>query len=207
MRSTSRAMHEGFPHSEISGSKVARHLPGAYRSYATSFIAFQSQGIHHMLLNFLLGNLYIIRFYFCKTKMNRMKTTIFFTFLRAPPLSDTRLTSSLLAKRYFRSAYNRPRYTAEFGFQIAVILSCLSFIPSGTFFISANLCVCSACSASFRRRPTREKSQFTFLSTLLYKKIRLFRGFRRPHVSTTFSTSSARIDLDYLTYLGISQYI
>ncbi len=29
----------GFPHSEISGSKVARHLPKAYRSYATSFIA------------------------------------------------------------------------------------------------------------------------------------------------------------------------
>lgn len=47
----------GFPHSEISGSKVARHLPEAYRSYATSFIASYSQGIHHMLLNFLLGNL------------------------------------------------------------------------------------------------------------------------------------------------------
>jgi len=30
----------GLPHSEISGSKVARHLPEAYRSYATSFIAF-----------------------------------------------------------------------------------------------------------------------------------------------------------------------
>jgi hypothetical protein len=29
----------GFPHSEISGSKVARHLAGAYRSYAPSFIA------------------------------------------------------------------------------------------------------------------------------------------------------------------------
>ena len=29
----------GFPHSEISGSKVATHLPEAYRSYATSFIA------------------------------------------------------------------------------------------------------------------------------------------------------------------------
>ena len=54
----------GLPHSEISGSKVARHLPEAYRSYATSFIAFLSQGIHHILLNFLLGNL---------------KTTIFFT--------------------------------------------------------------------------------------------------------------------------------
>ncbi len=30
----------GFPHSEIPGSKVATHLPEAYRSYATSFIAF-----------------------------------------------------------------------------------------------------------------------------------------------------------------------
>ena len=30
---------DGFPHSEISGSKVARHLPEAYRSHATSFIA------------------------------------------------------------------------------------------------------------------------------------------------------------------------
>src|SRR3989344_3843937 len=49
----------GFPHSEISGSKVARHLPEAYRSHATSFIAFWSQGIHHTLLDFLLGNLRI----------------------------------------------------------------------------------------------------------------------------------------------------
>ena len=28
-----------FPHSDIPGSKVATHLPEAYRSYATSFIA------------------------------------------------------------------------------------------------------------------------------------------------------------------------
>ncbi len=47
----------GFPHSDISGSKVARHLPEAYRRHATSFIAFSSQGIHHTPLNFLLGNL------------------------------------------------------------------------------------------------------------------------------------------------------
>ena len=38
---------KGFPHSEIFGSKVARHLPEAYRRHATSFIAFLSQGIHH----------------------------------------------------------------------------------------------------------------------------------------------------------------
>ena len=46
-----------FPHSEISGSKVARYLPEAYRHQAASFIAFLSQGIHHILLNFPLGNL------------------------------------------------------------------------------------------------------------------------------------------------------
>ena len=54
-----RSSRTRFPHSEISGSKVARHLPEAYRSHATSFIASSSQGIHHMLLNFLLGNLKI----------------------------------------------------------------------------------------------------------------------------------------------------
>ena len=38
---------EGFPHSDISGSKVATHLPGAYRRYAASFIATWCQGIRH----------------------------------------------------------------------------------------------------------------------------------------------------------------
>ena len=37
----------GFPHSEIFGSKVAKRLPEAYRSHATSFIAVWCQGIHH----------------------------------------------------------------------------------------------------------------------------------------------------------------
>jgi hypothetical protein len=37
----------GFPHSEISGSKVARRLPEAYRSLATSFIGSLYQGILH----------------------------------------------------------------------------------------------------------------------------------------------------------------
>ena len=46
-----------FPRSEIFGSKVARHLPEAYRRHATSFIAFSSQGIHHTPLYFPLGNL------------------------------------------------------------------------------------------------------------------------------------------------------
>ena len=39
-----------FPHSDIAGSKVAQHLPDAYRSYATSFIAFRNLGIRHILL-------------------------------------------------------------------------------------------------------------------------------------------------------------
>ncbi len=52
----------GFPHSEISGSKVAWHLPEAYRSNATSFFATFSQGIHRTPLNFLLRNLKITFF-------------------------------------------------------------------------------------------------------------------------------------------------
>ena len=46
-----------FPHSEIYGLTVARHLPVTYRSHATSFIAMWSLGIHHTLLNLPLGNL------------------------------------------------------------------------------------------------------------------------------------------------------
>ena len=45
--------HDRFPHSEIPGSKVARHLPEAYRSHATSFIASISQGIHHLPVNLI----------------------------------------------------------------------------------------------------------------------------------------------------------
>ena len=41
----------GFPHSEIPGSKVATHLPEAYRRYAASFIAALCQGIHHTPLS------------------------------------------------------------------------------------------------------------------------------------------------------------
>ena len=37
---------KGFPHSDIPGSQVAKHLPEAYRSHATSFIAAWCQGIH-----------------------------------------------------------------------------------------------------------------------------------------------------------------
>ena len=46
-----RVRRMGFPHSDISGSKVARHLPEAYRRHAASFIASSSQGIHHTLLD------------------------------------------------------------------------------------------------------------------------------------------------------------
>ena len=41
----------GFPHSEISGSKVDWHLTETYRSHSTSFIASYSQGIHHTPLH------------------------------------------------------------------------------------------------------------------------------------------------------------
>ena len=40
----------GFPHSEIPVSKVARHLPEAFRSHVTSFVALISLGIHHVPL-------------------------------------------------------------------------------------------------------------------------------------------------------------
>lgn len=41
----------GFPHSEISGSKVIWHLAETYRSHNTSFIASWSLGIHHTPLH------------------------------------------------------------------------------------------------------------------------------------------------------------
>ncbi len=47
----SEGCSEGFPHSEIAGSKVARHLPDAYRRQTASFIASWSQGIHHAPLH------------------------------------------------------------------------------------------------------------------------------------------------------------
>ena len=45
-----------FPHSEIPGSKVTRHLTEAYRSHATSFVASISQGIHHPPINHILAS-------------------------------------------------------------------------------------------------------------------------------------------------------
>lgn len=41
---------DGLPHSEILGSKSGTRLPEAYRSYPTSFIASQRQGIHRIPL-------------------------------------------------------------------------------------------------------------------------------------------------------------
>jgi hypothetical protein len=70
--------YEGFPHSEIFGSKVARHLPEAYRRHATSFVAISSQGIHHTLLNFPLGNLkttFLISS--CLTRLNLLRHFLF----------------------------------------------------------------------------------------------------------------------------------
>ena len=40
----------GLPHSEISGSMLAEQLAGAYRSFATSFIASCCQDIRHIPL-------------------------------------------------------------------------------------------------------------------------------------------------------------
>ena len=44
-------MTGGFPHSDISGSKVIWHLAETYRSHNTSFIASWSLGIHHTPLH------------------------------------------------------------------------------------------------------------------------------------------------------------
>lgn len=52
-----RVCHKGFPHSEIFGSKVARHLPEAYRRHAASFIASLESRHPPYALRFLLGNL------------------------------------------------------------------------------------------------------------------------------------------------------
>ncbi len=52
-----------FPHSDILGSKVARHLPEAYRRHATSFIVVSSLGIRHMLLLFCPGVLILLYCY------------------------------------------------------------------------------------------------------------------------------------------------
>ena len=83
----------GFPHSDIFGSKVARHLPEEYRRHATSFIAFSSQGIHHTPFKFpirkfknrllltLLTYLFDIQFSMCqsswkeKTAWKRLRGT------------------------------------------------------------------------------------------------------------------------------------
>ena len=62
-----RAYHPNrFPYSEISGSKVAKHLPEAYRSHATSFIASTTQDIHHLLLRMFYSakHTIVLLFYF-----------------------------------------------------------------------------------------------------------------------------------------------
>ncbi len=41
---------EGFPHSDISGSKATNRLPEAFRRLVASFIAVLGQGIHRALL-------------------------------------------------------------------------------------------------------------------------------------------------------------
>ena len=67
--SESLVKQEGFPHSEISGSKVAWHLPEAYRSFATSFIASLESRHPPYALTFLLGNVkttfYLLTTSFC----------------------------------------------------------------------------------------------------------------------------------------------
>ncbi len=55
--------HTGFPHSEIPGSQTATRLTEAYRSYATSFIAFSCQGIHRTPLRQMKTDYFNARFH------------------------------------------------------------------------------------------------------------------------------------------------
>ncbi len=48
---------DGFPHSDISGSRLARQLPGTFRRQAASFIALRSLGIHHTPFRLPRGSL------------------------------------------------------------------------------------------------------------------------------------------------------
>ena len=86
-----------FPHSDITGSKVARHLPGAYRSQATSFIAFRNQGIHHTpFFMFSVRKCTFTRLNFCKK------------FWRASPKKFAKQVSSDLPD------YNPPKLLTKF---------------------------------------------------------------------------------------------
>ena len=70
-----------FPHSEISGSKIIRHLPEAYRRQIASFIAILNQGIHRTLLTILLGKL--------KTTLHKRAVLYFITFVHTRYLYGT----------------------------------------------------------------------------------------------------------------------
>jgi hypothetical protein len=77
------SLQDGFPHSEILGSKVAKHLPGAYRSHATSFIASISQGIYHLPLKFF-------QYYYSVIKQNKKYEDFNPLFLAKPFISGER---------------------------------------------------------------------------------------------------------------------
>jgi hypothetical protein len=87
-----------FPHSEIFGLTVARHLPEAYRSHATSFIAILSQGIHHTLLNFPLGNLKTTPDFLCHLipLSSCPKNQVFFILLHTMNSSTPKAWSNLI---------------------------------------------------------------------------------------------------------------
>jgi len=76
-----------FPHSDISGSKVAWHLPEAYRCHAASFIAFQSLGIHHTPLICFLS---LVREKWKFKNRNNLLFDTIFVFTPAKCLSTSR---------------------------------------------------------------------------------------------------------------------
>ncbi len=99
-----------FPHSEISGSKVARHLPEAYRRHAASFIAVLCQGIHHMPLYLPLGNIKTTITFICYLlTMSLEKTWWLLLDVVSRTRLDTMYTTWLLAQSNNSTSNKRPR--------------------------------------------------------------------------------------------------
>ena len=145
----------GFPHSEISGSKVVWHLPEAYRSWTTSFIAFFSLGIHHTPLFRTPArsseNRVILISHHCITAM------------RACYLSEQQTTSS--PSSYFRTPQDswvesgRPYLLDTFIIILSVMLPwrfCILFVSLFVCQSSEETLYMTATKKAARKRPHRK---------------------------------------------------
>jgi hypothetical protein len=112
----------GFPHSDISGSTVARHLPEAYRRHATSFIAIVYQGIHHMLLFPIRKHInHIVHFLDRSSFM--YDCCFFFSSQRKNQMCDKKINS--IRSVFFVPA---PLLSIECGYDIDKFQSCIKFL-------------------------------------------------------------------------------